>query len=480
MTSKEMQSAENEPAKTKPAKKRRRWLQFTMRGLIVLMVLAAIGAFWLRNEVQRAREQRLATEKATELHANLQYANSGPGWLESLLGEDIFLKVERAETRQSTTTDLDMAWLAALDDLQVLSFAAIPETVPRPRMGDSTVAHVADMHELRILSVPRFDLSDHGAQALRNHPEMEELELRETLITDAGLAYISGMHKLQRLDLSVLSGVTDAGLIHLRRLKELQSLSLNGTNVSGTGLEHLSQMNSLTALSLSETPLTDEGLRHIGQLKSLGRLEIESKLISNAGIAHLDDMPNLVRLTIKGADITDDSLRHLAGSPNLRELSYHSESTLGDGLADLASLARLRHLDLSGAELNTDGWKALRELPQVTSVSLNNALVTDEHLAMLVDAMPQLEEISLSGTQITDDGVADLARLNQLTRISIRDTKITGAGLKVISRSPILESVIVSGNQMGRGFPKFVNTKVMVEIRDPIQYRSDDVPPEFR
>ena len=68
--------------------------------------------------------------------------------------------------------------------------------------------------------------------------QLEALDLGNTRITDAGLAHLKGMKKLQRLAL-VGTGITDAGLANLNGLEELATLELAGTQVKGPGVEDL-------------------------------------------------------------------------------------------------------------------------------------------------------------------------------------------------------------------------------------------------
>ena len=437
-----MTSADPKTADSKPgAKPRRRWLQFTVRGLIVLTFLVAMGISWLRKEAIRAREQRLAVEQALELHARLDFKDAGPDWLKSVIGEDLFVKVDSVETEHLGTIDADMTWLAALDDLQVLTLKYSTSTWPRSAMGDASVAHVADMRELRRLSLPRFDLTDRGAIALEVHPEMTYLKLPETLITDDGLAHIRHMHKLWHLDLSGLPGVTDAGLVHLQDMNNLRWLYLSQTSVTGPGLEHLRGMNSLQSLFLAETPLMDEGIAHIGQLKSLRELNLSSTRITDAGLAQLGDMPNLGRLELEGTLITDSAFKHLAGCPNLEFLSYDSQMITGDGLADLAALPNIQQLFLSDANLNENGWQALAQLKQVQAVYLDGAQVTDEELKKLVEAMPQLITLDLAETHVTDAGVACISQMPSLLLLDLRGTKVTDACLPALACCASLESV---------------------------------------
>lgn len=86
------------------------------------------------------------------------------------------------------------------------------------------------------------------------------LDLSGTAVTDAGLAFLSSMAHLERLQLD-RTGVTDAGLVHLRNLVELESLNLYGTAVTGTGLMALVELPRLRRLYLWQTQVSAEAVQ---------------------------------------------------------------------------------------------------------------------------------------------------------------------------------------------------------------------------
>jgi len=82
------------------------------------------------------------------------------------------------------------------------------------------------------------DLSDHELTVLKDLPYLEELSLRTTRVTDAGLVHVGRLKRLKRLDLS-RTRITDSGLKELYPLKRLATLNLDGTDVSPQGVSSL-------------------------------------------------------------------------------------------------------------------------------------------------------------------------------------------------------------------------------------------------
>jgi len=89
---------------------------------------------------------------------------------------------------------------------------------------------------------------------------------------DALLAGIGRLHRLEYLFLHGSHSVTDAGLAHLKGLSRLERLGLEKTGVKGPGLIHLKGMKSLKDLWLSELPISDADLAPLAGLTSLETL----------------------------------------------------------------------------------------------------------------------------------------------------------------------------------------------------------------
>ncbi len=71
-----------------------------------------------------------------------------------------------------------------------------------------------------------------GLKHPRGLPQLRELDLGNTKVTDAGLEHLKGLWQLQELRLSGTE-VTDAGLEHLKGLRQLRTLDLTSTKVKG-------------------------------------------------------------------------------------------------------------------------------------------------------------------------------------------------------------------------------------------------------
>jgi Leucine-rich repeat (LRR) protein len=87
---------------------------------------------------------------------------------------------------------------------------------------------------------------------------LEELDLSNSQITDAGLAHLKTLTKLEDLDLSA-TNVTDAGLAYLEGLSALKYVYLRGTKVTAAGVDNLQRPEPYRIIIRSPPPQPIEG-----------------------------------------------------------------------------------------------------------------------------------------------------------------------------------------------------------------------------
>lgn len=79
------------------------------------------------------------------------------------------------------------------------------------------------------------------AALVKSLPNLEELKLGHTLVTNAGMVHLQGLAKLRELKLN-RSQITDAGLAPLKKLGQLQMLELAEVDgVTAAGVRDLQQ-----------------------------------------------------------------------------------------------------------------------------------------------------------------------------------------------------------------------------------------------
>ena len=171
---------------------RRRWFQFRLRTLLVLVVVLCLPLSWLAVELQRARRQYLVVQALRSHGATVHYdtrvsTRPRPFSLRRLLGDDFFCHVDCVEFDS--------------------------ESDKRPRL-----------------------------ELLRDLPYVRSVFLTGTPVTDADLKHLQGLKKIEYLVLSDCPRITDAGLEHLALLTSLWAVDVSGTQVTERGVQRLQRV----------------------------------------------------------------------------------------------------------------------------------------------------------------------------------------------------------------------------------------------
>lgn len=209
---------------TQPTRTRRRWFRFSLRTLLVVVLLLSVPMGWFAVKLRQAEKQRKAVEAICQVGGEVIYDYQLPGrelpipaWLRDLIGEDFF------------------------SDVAVVNLST--EVV-----GDKMI-------------------DDH----LKTLPSLEGVGLFSTRVTDAGIAHLKGLTNLKNLNL-YNTPVTDAGVEHLKGLMRLEQLDLSSTQVTDKGLIHLEGLDRLKLLVLDDIHVTEGGISKLQ--KALPKCEI--------------------------------------------------------------------------------------------------------------------------------------------------------------------------------------------------------------
>jgi len=200
-------------------------------------------------------------------------------------------------------TDTGLEFVAGLTNLKDLSFGY------SKRITSERFAHLKNLTNLRILYLDGTSVDDEGLVYLERFTQLRYLSL-PTTTTDAGLAHIKKLHRLQ--DLSVReTQISDAGLKSLSGLAELEKVDFQETKIDGSGCAYLKDLGKLHGLNFRDcTQFGDQGLKQISEFKSLNWLDVGSTAVTDAGIAHLRPNRTLKRLFVEDTAISDAAIPH--------------------------------------------------------------------------------------------------------------------------------------------------------------------------
>ena len=241
----------------------RRWLRFSVRGLVLFVLLAGSGLGFIVHVIRSAEAQRFAVAAIEKEGGSVLYdwqfkdrhtlGNAkprGPKWLVDLFGVDYFGDV---------------------------TFVFLPVSAE-----DQVNVQVGQFSRLELLLRLPTTLTDAGLEHLRGLSSLQQLPLQNTKVTDPGLVNLTGMKCLQSLSLRNAQ-VTDAGLIHLVSMPTLRYLDLRNTQVTDAGLIHLVGMPNLRYLDLRATQVTDAGLVHLARMINLLEVDLDDTNVTRSG-----------------------------------------------------------------------------------------------------------------------------------------------------------------------------------------------------
>jgi hypothetical protein len=253
------------PIADSPPIAHRRWLRFSLRFLMLLVVLIAIPLAW---KVNRVRHQREVVSVIARLDGDLLYdyqrraitdgptqQPAGPQWIRRFVGDDFFADVVQVQ----------------------LSGAQV---------SDGTLARVVSLPELQLLGVRSDNVTDQGLAMVARKKSLMSLTLRSNRLTPAGIDYLAELPNLQFLRCSGLQ-VDDRWIPHLAKLKSLRTLVLSDTRITDEGLAGLRSMPMLDGLFFDDTPITDFGLEQLEVFTNLERLGLRQTQVTTGGIQRI-------------------------------------------------------------------------------------------------------------------------------------------------------------------------------------------------
>jgi len=167
--------------------KRRKWLQFRLRTLLIAVLVLSLPLSWFAVRMEKVWKQRQAIELLEGKGCTIVYRSL---WVEEL--------------------SVPVQVLAAFS-----------------RITNSDLKHLQDLTDVKHIYLNETGTTDAGLQHLADLTQLEELSLESTDITDDGLKHLSGLTNLRVLRLGY-APITDVGLKQLKGLANLRLLDVGG------------------------------------------------------------------------------------------------------------------------------------------------------------------------------------------------------------------------------------------------------------
>ena len=189
-------------------------------------------------------------------------------------------------------------------------------------ISDEGMPPLGAMPRLRVLSLWCHRITGSCLEPLRGSRSLEKLQVSVSPLSAAGFENIGAITNLKDLYFNQVD-VSDRNLLDLRNLTGLTSLTLhrNQSKITDAGLVHLSGMTRLEWLDLTGCKITGRGLASLKEMKQLKRLCLGWTQVDDVGLEVIAGFPQLEILELHQTRVTDAGLVHLRGLKNLRKLS---------------------------------------------------------------------------------------------------------------------------------------------------------------
>lgn len=302
----------------------------------------------------------------------------------------------------------------------------------------------------------------------KNHPDVHELDLSNSDVSDEGMEVVQSLTNLRWLDLSNTK-ITDIGLKKLSNLDKLSYLRIKNTPVSGTGLKGAAYLPVLESLNLSYTQVSDHTIIHIEKASNLQALYLEETLVTEQGLSIIKNFPLLQIMFMPKGIYGDETAKILSELSDLDGNFWNGIqfSLTDEGLKNLSKVKYLHNLELIDSNISEEGYKSLLTLKDFFLLNLSGSNFTDASVIHL-DYLPALRIVNLSGTQITDQGIKTLLKYGRISELDISNTQITDDIFPFLRPKEHLVSLNLSHtNITGDGFKHLMSKQKVVTGYEP-------------
>ena len=245
--------------------RKRRWLQFSLRTMLIVTALISAWLAFYYIPAQRAdRAAKALQEKGISVSYHFQHVpgtqpfsysfrvpQPGPEFLRKLFGDGLFQQAESINRDHAVLQADDLSPLEMIPTIRHISFYAC-------QIGDDHLKHLAGMRLLELLNVSEGQITDQGLSNLAHLTELRTLALSHNQIHGDGLKHLAGLANLTSLFL-YYNLISDDALANLESLTNLEMLGLASPNITDEGLKHLANLKKLQYLSVGGTKVTREG-----------------------------------------------------------------------------------------------------------------------------------------------------------------------------------------------------------------------------
>jgi Leucine-rich repeat (LRR) protein len=283
---------------------------------------------------------------------------------------------------------------------------------------------------LTSLTVEGPSIDDTLAPKIAEQAGLASLAMRNTLISDEGLAQFAKLKFLKVIDLRLCPMVTNSTLETLSAMPELRAVRISGTNVTDDGIAAILALPQLRELDIRNCRgVTRAAIEQLAGRKSLRVLKIGGEKIDDGVLESVGKLDTLTGLSLDNCPITDTGVAMLAGLPLTDLTIYQCAKVTDKGVEILAEMDRLTKLTLRDVDVQGTVLSRLPKPELLVSLNLGQSKITDAEIGLL-EPMKKLDTLVLSETAVSGASVDTLAKLGSLKRLIVTQTPITAEGVE--------------------------------------------------
>jgi len=156
-----------------PPRPNLRWYQFSLRTLLIAVLVLGVFLGWLGSGLQRARKNRQAEAQirsvtaSRDLGVSYSRAKGEPNWLQKLLGDPGAIRIQKV--RMGWNTENALKHLQGLQDmLHAWELDLNPLNSRHVEVTDAGLEHLTEATGLGYVCVAGTQVTDEGVQKLQH------------------------------------------------------------------------------------------------------------------------------------------------------------------------------------------------------------------------------------------------------------------------------------------------------------------------
>lgn len=285
---------------------------------------------------------------------------------------------------------------------------------------------IKDLPRLKVLVLDKVKISNESLQMYLGHtPHLIQLSLNYCPINEHAFQHAPRMNTLVNLS---LNHTKVACCDFLYAFPNLMQLNLRNTLITDDQLVYIQQIKKIEILELFATPVTNEGLKHLNGL-SIQKLALPNRTtVNDETIAIIKGLPLSILDLSDHISITNASLKSIATMTSLVNLSLSNTKITDEAFACIENLKQLEVLNVSRCNLTNNIAFVLKSLPSIHTLNLSSTKIDDDIIPTLTKCQ-NIYKLNLSRTSLTNKMCVHF-KLNYLNTLLLDNTEVTWEGVQ--------------------------------------------------